>query len=86
MEELSIIKQVFSLIVWLQMNTKLQAHFNYDGTNDLIEAQVYNGEEELINFSLEAVLKKSEARVELEAKLLVAQLLELKNNKHYKLT
>jgi len=83
MEELPKIKQAFSLLVWLQLNTKLQSHFNFDGTCDTIEIEVYNGEEQLVEFKLEAVLKKSQDRITREAELLIVQLLELKNDDHY---
>lgn len=85
MDELPKIKQVFNLIVWLQINTKLKCHFNFDGTCDLIEVEVYNGDEPLISFKLEAVVKKSQDRIKREAELLVVQLLELKNDEHYQI-
>ena len=85
MDELPKVKQVFNLIVWLQLNTKLKAHFNFDGTCDLIEVEVYHEEEQLIDFKLEAVVKKSQDRIKREAELLIVQLLELKNNEYYKI-
>jgi len=85
MEELPKIKQAFNLLVWLQLNTKLKTHFNFDGTCDLITFEVYSGEEQLIDFKIEAVMKKSQDRIKREADLLVVQLLELKNDEHYQI-
>jgi len=85
MDELPKVKQAFNLIVWLQLNTKLKTHFNFDGTSDKIEMEVYNGEEQLINFKLNAVVNKSEERISREVELIVVQLLELKNDEHYQM-
>lgn len=85
MEELPKIKQAFNLVVWLQINTKLKVHFNFDGTCDKIDIEIYNGDERLIDFKLEAVVKKSQERIKREAELLVVQLLELKNDEHYQM-
>jgi hypothetical protein len=85
MEEFPKIKQAFNLLVWLQLNTKLKTHFNFDGTCDLITFEVYNGDESLIDFKIEAVLKKSQDRIKREAELLVVQLLELKSDEYYQI-
>lgn len=85
MEELPKVKQAFNLIVWLQLYSKLKTHFNFDGTSDMIEIEVYNGEEQLIDFKLHAVVKKSQDRIKRELELVVVQLLELKNNEHYQI-
>jgi len=85
MDELPKVKQAFNLIVWLQINTKLKTHFNFDGTSDKLEIEVYNGDEQLVDFNLESVLKKSEDRITREVELLVVQLLELKNNEYYQI-
>ena len=85
MDKLPKVKQAFNIIVWLQMNTKLKTHFNFDGTNDVIEIEVYHREDQLINFKIDAVVKKSEDRIKREVELVVVQLLELKNDEHYQM-
>ena len=83
MEELAILRQAFSICVWLEMHTKLKTILFLNGKEDLFRVEVFLGEEQLIDFKLESVTKKNEVRVEHEIKLLIAQLLELKNNEHY---
>ena len=83
MEDLPILKQVFSLCLWLQTNTKLRTLMIMDGKNDVTSIEVYAGEKPIIDFKLEAFSKKSEERINIELKLIVTQLVELKNDKHF---
>lgn len=84
-EDLPILKQVFNLCLWLQMNTKLESIITLDGKSDILDIKVFANEKKLIDFELVALTKKSGERVVIELKLIVAQLIELKNNKHYQL-
>ena len=83
-EELPILKQAFSLCLWLQMNTKLETTIFLDGKIDVVEILVKHGEDTLVDFMLESFSKKSNERVILELNRLIAQLLVLKNTEHYK--
>lgn len=84
MEHLPKIKQCFRLITWLQTYTRLKVFFSFNGEDDSIMVKVYYGEEELINAKVESVIKKSEERLNREMQLIVVQLLELKNDVHYR--
>ena len=83
-EELPIVKQVFNLCFWLQKNTKLNVMFSMDGSTDEINISIKAGEKEIIAFTLESFTKKSEERINIEFKLLVPQLIQLKNDEHFK--
>lgn len=82
-EQHSLIKQVFSLGLWLQTNTKLRTTITLNGLGDFLSVEIYSSDEILVNFLLEKFSVKSQERVEHEMRLLIVQLLELKNTKHY---
>jgi len=84
MEELPILKQVFNLCLWLQFNTKLETIISLNGKTDIMNIEIHAGEKPIIDFTLEAFTKKSEGRINIELKLIVAQLIELKNDDHFK--
>lgn len=84
MEDLPLLKQIFSLCLWLQFNTKLDTEIILYGKEDTMLVYVHNQNDILIDFKLEAITKKSIERINIEVKLLIVQLLELKNNNHYK--
>jgi hypothetical protein len=83
MEELSIVKQSINLLLWLEMHTKLNINLTLNGKEDFMEIKVYASEKTIIDFKVEALSKKTEERINIELKLIVVQLIELKNDKHF---
>lgn len=83
-EDLPILKQVFNLLLWLEINTKLSMNLFLNGKEDFMEIKVYAGEKTIIDFTLESFSKKTEERINIELKLVIVQLIDLKNDKHFK--
>jgi hypothetical protein len=83
-EELPMVKQLFNLCLWLQLNTKLVTSVILNGELDSIKVSILAGDKNIIDFTLESFSKKSEERINIELKLIISQLIELKKDEHFK--
>lgn len=82
-EHLSILRQIFSLCLWLEQHTKLESIIYLNGKLDRMVVKIKFDGELIVDAKIELLKKKSEARIVREGKLITTQLMELKTNEHY---
>ncbi len=79
-EKLRTFNQCNSLIMWLNMHSKYEANFLYDGKTDVYAVEVFDEKGEVFNYAIESIKLKSEERLAFEFKTIAVVLIQLKES------